>query len=402
VRPTHPVLQTPFKVDHTNGYLKVLKRRGAVQGDMGEALTLDAIVNSCDAELIAKGLSAIGPERGAIVRHGRYTLWGFGGGARLLTTEGRKLFINTMYYAASQKDAPVLERRKVSKTRDGLYSYLELARYKVPGLLRTMKMYVPESMSGASIDEMATWIDSNRSYFYSTGRKVEIDQFAKGMGIPNHRREFLERCIANIHSGTQVEDSLSALRRYTGLQLSPDADAWQVWYDENGPYIYFSDCGGYLFKIDEEAKRKKIPFEQLRKWSSEKIDYRADPGCSKLKGTDGKWFLEEMQRLRGQKMYLKAGMLSEAVLQVVTFTDYVNSDVSIKTVYEELSALETSPDKLLALLDDKLAIRRMMAAALLAQWDKSEYDLIYDALVCDSTVKQRAQKLVIVASTSGK
>ena len=66
-----------------------------------------------------------------------------------------------------------------------------------------------------------------------------------------------------------------ALVRYTGLEFpATDAKAWAGWLKENRDYLYFSDCEGFRFKVDEEAKEKRIPFEELRGWSSESIDYR--------------------------------------------------------------------------------------------------------------------------------
>ena len=100
MRRNHPILHRPLQVPHRRGRLLVLERTGANQREMGEALTLDGIVNSCDAEVIAKGGSDKGPVRGAIVRHGRYTLWGFAGGVQGMTPAGRALFINTVFYSA--------------------------------------------------------------------------------------------------------------------------------------------------------------------------------------------------------------------------------------------------------------------------------------------------------------
>jgi hypothetical protein len=273
------VLNAPLRVPHDEGRLHVLVEKAERQSEMGEALTLDGFINACDAELIARGLSDKGPDRGAITCHGPYTLWGFAGGVDGMTSAGRALFVNTVHYAASRKDAEVLEFRR-NRTRDGLYAYLESARTRSPGLLRTLQRYLPETMKGKSIQETEAWIDANRAWFYLEGRRFLVDEFARSTGIPNHRRTFLEHCIQlleNEESG-RTEAAREALERYTGLPRTTPAKAWRSWFDENRDYLYFSDCDGFRFKVDRTAKARKIPFEKLRGWSSEVLDYRVKPG----------------------------------------------------------------------------------------------------------------------------
>jgi len=125
--------------------VQVLKQRGKKQDQMGEALTLDSIVNSVDAELVATGPSAKGPDRGAIVRHGKYVLWGFEGPVSGMTEAGRRLFVNTVVFTAQHANSTVLEKRR-NGTRDSLFASLKFAK-RVPGYLNTIKkLYVPGEM----------------------------------------------------------------------------------------------------------------------------------------------------------------------------------------------------------------------------------------------------------------
>jgi len=287
VRHDHEVLNRPLQVKHDSGRLKVLKRVEKEQSEMGEALTLDGIVNSIDAEVVAKGTSAKGPERGAIVRHGRYTLWAFAGGVGDMTEAGRALFVNTVFYAAKHKENPVLERR-FNQTRDGLFSYIELARHKNAGFIRTLGQYLPVEARGKSIDETEQWIEENRPYLRAEGRVFHIDEFAKKMGIPNHRRSILEQCITNLREQRDVEQSVAELERYAGEKdLGASAEAWQKWYDENRDYLFFSDSEGSRFLIDEQAKAKGIPTEKLRGWSSDEINYRVNPIVAEVTIAEG-------------------------------------------------------------------------------------------------------------------
>ena len=267
------MLHKPLKINYEQGSIEVLKVIAGSQSGQGEALTLDGTVNSVDGELIAKGLSAKGPNRGAIVRHGKFTLWGFEGGVQDMTESGQRLFVNTVFYAARQTECEVLER-KLNQTRDGLFTYLELAKGN-PGFLRTMAQYIPESARGKSLEETERWVFENRPYLYVDGRVFQIDELAKKWGIPNHRTAFLEKCIAHLEDGKDVEQSIQMLIRYTGqTQLGQSPEAWRRWFDENRDFLFFSDCDGSRFVVDQTAKKLGTPSRELRGWSSEEINYR--------------------------------------------------------------------------------------------------------------------------------
>jgi hypothetical protein len=273
VQSGHEILGNPNSVSNT-GVITVLIKRGATQAEQGEAVTLDSIFNSIDAEIVARGDSAKGPNRGSITRHGNYTLWGFAGDSSKMTDTGRSLFVNAAFYAAKFLGTPVLELR-LNQTRDGLYTYLKLAKGYI-GYLNTMKMYLPTSLSGASLSEVEQWLNENRPYLQinkADGRRFEVDEVAKGLGIPNHKRALLETLIQNLPDSA----SHQTLVRYTGnSSFGTDAAEWQNWYDENKNYLFFSDCESSVFKIDEEAKAQGVPSETLRGWSSEEINYRTD------------------------------------------------------------------------------------------------------------------------------
>jgi hypothetical protein len=166
----------------------------------------------------------------------------------------------------------VLETRR-NATRDGLMTSVAFAR-RVPGYLNTMKrLYLPESLKEATLDEVEAWLRENRPYLRTTGRRFEVDAFARSLKIPNHRVALLGRCVANLWKTRRLTESLAALRRYTGQDLD-GASAWSEWYMENRDYLWFSDCEGFRFKVDEAAKKAKVPTAKHRGWSSEEVDYR--------------------------------------------------------------------------------------------------------------------------------
>lgn len=272
------ILNHPLAIRHSSGRLQVLKERATEQSHMGEALILDTIVNSIDAELIATGPSGKGPNRGAITRHGRYVLWGFEGSVSEMTDSGRALFINALYYTATCARAPVLEKRKREYygSRDAIYEGLRFIKTKCPEYLETLKNYLPAELAHKTLPEVEEWYEENRPYLRVNGWQFEVDAFAKHLGVANHRLVYLHKCIRNLEDGKLVDKSSEALRRYTGLNYGSPRQ-WRAWYTENRDYLYFCDCEGSRFKIDEEARSKRIPTAILRKWSSENLDYRYRP-----------------------------------------------------------------------------------------------------------------------------
>jgi hypothetical protein len=255
--------------------VEVLREIAEKQSGMGEALTVDSIVGSIDAEVLALGPSDKGPYRGAILRHGSRTLWGFPGIVEEMTPAGRALFLNVVAFAAKQGGMPVLEKRRNS-TRDGLFEKLEFAR-RNPGYLRTLKrLYLPDSLADSSLEEIENWAVANRPFLRTEGRRFQVDTLARLVKLPNHRLEYLDGLVENLRRNWS-EDVLAALRRSTGLDLGPTSRAWEKWLRENRDSLFFSDCDGFVFRVDEEAKARGIPTAKLRGWSSEEIDYRLRP-----------------------------------------------------------------------------------------------------------------------------
>jgi hypothetical protein len=284
VQKEHSVFNAPAKIGSKNGEISVLKKMGKKQSEMGEALTLDGFINSIDAEVIATGPSAKGNDRGAITRHGSYVLWSFEGAISDMTEEGKKLFINTVFYTAKLKYKPVLEK-KLNQTRDGLEIYLDLAKNINPAFLNTMKSYLPEDMKNTDLKETELWFKENRPFLYSKNRRFEIDKLAKKLNIPNHSKKLIEKCISNIKDKIETNLSLETIFRYIDpIELGSSCQNLEKWYAENNDYLYFTDSEGFKFKVDAEAKAKGIPTEKLRNWSSENIDYRIIlPSSEKVK-----------------------------------------------------------------------------------------------------------------------
>jgi hypothetical protein len=370
---------------------------------MGEALTLDGILNSIDAEIIAMGTSGKGPLRGAVVRHGPFTFWGFAYAPDAMTDAGRALFLNTLHYAAKQGEREVLEKR-MAKTRHSPYSYLALAKFKHPGFIRTLAQYLPEEMAGKGITETEAWLDENLPYLYARGRRFEVDLAARELGIPNHSTALLEKCIDDLGKKARYLKAHEVLVRYTGMTgLGASRKAWRKWYKENRDYLFFSDIGGYRFVLDAEAKKKGVPTQELRGWSSEKIDYRADPAVARLTRADATWFVSQRTSLRESGEPVLAGMLADALGWITAFTGYPTSGKSLQAAFSALREALKTEERLLSLLEDSSAVQRIFAATYIRHLTRGlPHDFVFDAIEEAATLADRARQALETAKDGKK
>lgn len=82
----------------------------------------------------------------------------------------------------------------------------------------------------------------------------------------------------------------------------------------------------------------------------------------------------------------------EAIDLIVTFTDYTRNDTTICDLYKRISQDRKDREKMLQHLEDKNAMTRIMAAAVLSVDHGLPRDFAYDALDEDPSVRVRAAK----------
>lgn len=94
-----------------------------------------------------------------------------------------------------------------------------------------------------------------------------IDEDAKRVGIANDSPEFIPTLIARLGEES-VENGLAQhlLARYVAEGPTPSASAreWESWWNENRPYLFFSDTGGFRWFVDPLAKERNVITTSLR------------------------------------------------------------------------------------------------------------------------------------------
>jgi hypothetical protein len=200
----------------------------------------------------------------AIGRQGHVLQWGFYGSPDEMTETGRRVFLNAVYYISTFKSAPILALRE-QEARDNValtLGFLDDAyKERLDDVLqREFGKDVPaEAKQGR--EARRAWFLSIRPYLYHegdmwTGRFV-IDPDAKALGIANYDVKLLEHCVADLERGSEVEQASRLLARYTEETFSKPAE-WRRWLDKNGKQLFFSDTGGYKFRVASAVGQTRI------------------------------------------------------------------------------------------------------------------------------------------------
>ncbi|PYK96726.1 MAG: hypothetical protein DME19_18770 [Verrucomicrobia bacterium] len=125
-----------------------------------------------------------------------------------------------------------------------------------------------ERLKGKSREEVKNWYAENRPFLHpGPGMNLEIDEDAHALGSPVDRIEFFEKTIAALRAGDErAQRAARLLARYApvGADKKEDAMAWEKWFEENRPYLFFSDQGDYRWYVDPLAKRRGVPTKELR------------------------------------------------------------------------------------------------------------------------------------------
>jgi hypothetical protein len=76
----------------------------------------------------------------------------------------------------------------------------------------------------------------------------------------------LPKTIAALHDEKTKAAATVLLVRYApdGPGANASADAWEKWWQDNSPYLFYSELGCYRWYIDPLAKKRGIPTKDLR------------------------------------------------------------------------------------------------------------------------------------------
>jgi hypothetical protein len=115
--------------------------------------------------------------------------------------------------------------------------------------------------------EGKAWIETNGMWLHpGPGNFLEMDAEAKALGAPFDAPDFLPKTIAAMRDEKTKASASLLLSRYApeGPGATATAEAWDAWWRENSPYLFYSELGCYRWYIDPLAKSRGIPTASLR------------------------------------------------------------------------------------------------------------------------------------------
>jgi hypothetical protein len=228
--------------------------------------------DSPDCERISGGVNSKGPGAVALGRQGNWFLWGFCAAPAEMTESAKRAFLNTVVYMKRFDGQPAVVA-KTSSSRQWAYVYAGLLADE-EGAIRThyQKSFDPRILeaTGADPKKVKAYLKQNEAWIVweeyeepatsdtrpaRKSKRVVIDEDAKALGVANSDPKLLETCVAMLEKGDRKEVAAKILGRYTDQKHGADAAAWRKWLDANRARLYFTDTGGFRFRVKDEAAR---------------------------------------------------------------------------------------------------------------------------------------------------
>lgn len=203
-----------------------------------------------DAEILALGFNSTkNYGEVGIGRHGNFLLWGYSGSPTQMTEPGRRLFLNCICYIHRFDGKAPLVRLDASLRSDA--SGMAVAGVKNVDPKQLFLEFFPESLYEKYFSDreaLARYYKENREWVYQD-RVFRVDEELKGLGLDSNRTiASLQRLIGLLDDPQRGPLAKALLQRYTecSFETSPP---WRQWLEENKDRLYFSDVGGYKFRV---------------------------------------------------------------------------------------------------------------------------------------------------------
>lgn len=203
--------------------------------------------DSPDCEWISGGVNSKGPRSAALARQGNWFLWGFCADPTEMTEEAQRVFVNTLVYMQRFDGRAPLFRREASGREWALQYATSLPKAYAARSFSDELLAAGESDK----DRVMAILEENIEVLRQEKRKFVIDEEVRSLGLSNRDPALLERCIAMLESdGDQADLARKLLDRYT-TEAFESAEEWRDWFGKNRSRIYFTDTGGYVFRVHD-------------------------------------------------------------------------------------------------------------------------------------------------------
>lgn len=202
-----------------------------------------------DDEALVMGYNN-GKEYGAVGvgRHGNFLQWGYSAPPSKMTEAGHKFFLNCISYIHKfDGKGPLVRRHRSARINAirlaALINQIDDKQF----FSRTFSSDLMEKYEGDP-NGLVKYYKDNFEFIYHD-KVFLIDHELKKLGIKSNRKiSTLERLIELLDDEKCQEAANHLLRRYTEQSFQAKRE-WQNWFEKNREQIYFSDFGGFKFRV---------------------------------------------------------------------------------------------------------------------------------------------------------
>ncbi len=213
--------------------------------------------DSPDAEVLTIGYNTgKEPCAAGVGRQGNFLQWGFSGPPSQMTEAGKAFFLNCVWYIRKFDGQAPLELYR-SSTRMQAWYLAPMINTKWSDPTFMSKTFPAELLTKYKDDPagLADYYGKNIELVYHD-KLYLVDQELTSLGLKSNRRiATLERLVALLADEQKAPSARLLLKRYTE-QTFESAQDWQKWLAAGRGRIYFTDVGGFKFKVAPESYMK--------------------------------------------------------------------------------------------------------------------------------------------------
>jgi hypothetical protein len=227
-----------------------------------------------ELEVFCGGINSKTPRAGAVWRQGNLLHFGFEPSPERMNEAGKALLVNAICYIARfTDDRPLVRTPCVFVGGKRIFDRGAVARLLANPErdLKDLRYYLAKpayaAIEGKRRDEVRVWYQSVAGYLHpGDDGNLAVDVDAQTFGVAPANPDFFEKAIAALAEPDRAPLVRRLLGRYApgGPGADATAERWRSWRQENGPYLFFSDTGGYRWQLDPLAKQRGTPMAQLR------------------------------------------------------------------------------------------------------------------------------------------
>lgn len=224
--------------------------------------------DSPDCEWISSGDNTKGPMALAIGRMANRFFWGFQAPPSRLTESARAVLVNAIAYM-DQFDGvePLVVAEKgrgiLGSREHALVSahYLGVLAKNGDSIAPALDSFPERVRSATGLDPARTlaWYRANLEYLRPATQGFDADDLCVELGIGNRDPRFVAELVRRISIDPRDATARALLGRYVPGARDVAADALGPWYDAVRPFLYFTDRGGFEWRVDEPSMRAGAP-----------------------------------------------------------------------------------------------------------------------------------------------